>query len=682
MNGEVNMQKISRREYIHKLLHPNNIKPDWNAALYMYAALIILFIIAQLLKLGNLTIAFVLGGVLISQLVNLNIPVKTITRLNIITSILVGIAFLTAALGLINDWIALIFLLVWVFLSSSLNIIGKFQGRLGYVGLVIYLIAILAIVNNQSTAIQWGIWALIGSLIASFIFIIPKILQKDKTTRKLVASCFIPNADTNTLIQAKTLLEKSHPTPKIVSLMELSRFLLTTRQLTSTIKPNLKGEAKEIFKEFYTEINKLSEKVANYILNDDTNPDMNITILKQKIDEMTSVTGLNEDTRTIVLKNMKGYQEIFEKSDKVLKGELVLDIPPLLTSSEISPGEKLRANFNLHNMYIRHGIRISFAVGLAFILTLFTSSHNFYWISFSILAVLQPDISSTIDRMIIRITATTVGIILAIIISGILISLGLQVIIYAFILILLAVIIAYSRVSWLYYVVAVAMLIIFLQPSADIITTGLARFTDVIIGSVIAFVVGYLILPSKLTVNLKQQLVTRIKSNIDYIHFATNPAHDDTTNKKKTSLAMQEMILSHNNLEAGINKVISSYDDAGDDIKILNSIAEANDRLSRDLSTSVNRIITSKEKHPIWEPTTKKMEQILTDLKNTVENGAELPLSGLISTEIEEIKTESSDNDTKIIFEYLKWIISDINSLYDSIKQAKDNEIFTKYKKL
>ena len=571
------------------------------------------------------------------------------------------------------------------FLIFQLKYNRKISGKIGLCWIIIYLIAILAIVNNQSTAIQWGIWAFIGAIIASFIFIIPKILQKDKTTRKIVASCFIPNADTNTLIQAKTLLEKSHPTPKIISLMELSRILLTTRQLTRTIEPNLKGEAKVIFKQFYDEVNKISANVANDILNDNKNPNLDINILKQTIAKMASASGLTEDTHSVVLKNMKEYQEIFEKSDKVLKGELVLDIHQSLISSEISSGKKLRANFNLHNMYVRHGIRISFAVGLAFILTLFTSSHNFYWISFSILAVLQPDISSTLDRMIIRITATTVGIIVAIIISGILFSLGLQVIIYALILILLAVIIAYSRVAWLYYVVAVAMLIIFLQPSTDIVSTGIARFTDVLIGSVIAFVVGYLILPSKLKVNLQQQLVTRIKSNIDYINFATNPALDDTINKEKTSLAIQEMILSHNNLEAGINKVINSYDDAGDDIKILNSISEANDRLSRDLSTSVKRIIASKETHPIWESTTKKMVQILTDLKNTVEHDTEpqpLSDSGLISAEIEETKIEASDMDTKIIFEYLKWIISDINSLYDSIKQAKDNEIFTKYKNL
>ena len=31
--------KISRRDYIHRLLFPNNIKPNWNASLYQFAAL-------------------------------------------------------------------------------------------------------------------------------------------------------------------------------------------------------------------------------------------------------------------------------------------------------------------------------------------------------------------------------------------------------------------------------------------------------------------------------------------------------------------------------------------------------------------------------------------------------------------------------------------------------------------
>ena len=500
-----------------------------------------------------------------------------------------------------------------------------------------------------------------------------------------MASCFIPNANVNTLIKAKTLIEKSHPTPKISSLIELSRILITTKTLTSTIESNLKGEAKEILKEFHKEINQLSAEVANQILTDDKNPNLNLTNLSKKINEMEALTGLNEYTRSNILKNMKKFQEIFEKSQKILKGVLILDIPPLSLPSKMSAKENLKANFNLHNMYIRHAIRFSFAVGVAFILTLVTTSHNVYWIALTIFVVLQPDISSTFDKMIIRIAATTIGIIVAVIISGILISLGLQIIIYGFIVLLLAIMVAYYRLSYLYYLIALSMIIIFLQPSADILATGLARFADIIVGSVIAFVVGYLILPSKLKLNLPQQVIKRLESNLNYIHFATNPELDTTVNKKKTNLALQGMILSHNNLEAGIDKVINSFDDAEEDIKVLNLIADANDQLSRDLSASVNRINTSKDTHHIWEPTTVKMEQILTDLKNTVENGTDpqpLPDSGLISAEIEEMKIKSEDKDSKVVFEYFKWIISDITSLYDSIKQANDNGTFKRYKNL
>ncbi len=677
--------KISRRKYIHGLLFPNNIKPNWNASLYLFAALIIVLILSQLLKLGNLSVAFIISGVLISQLVILNLPIRILTRFNIITAIIISLAFFTAALGLISDWIAVVFLLIWVFLSSSLNILGKIQGSLGYIGLIVYFIATLAIANSQSTAIQWGIWALLGALITSFILLIPKLLSEDKTTLKIVASCFIPNANANTLIKAKTLIEKSHPTPKIRSLMELSRTLIANRTLTSTIESNLKGEAIEILKEFHMETNQLSGEVANQILIDDKNPNLNLTNLNKKISEMEGLTGLNEYIRSNLLKNMMKYRDIFEKSQKILKGVLILDIPPLYLPSKMSARENLKANFNLQNMYIRHAIRFSFAVGLAFILTLVTTSHNVYWIALTIFIVLQPDISSTFDKMIIRIGATTIGIIVAVIISGILIGLGLQILIYGFIVLLLAVMVAYYRVSYLHYLIALSMIIIFLQPSADILVTGLARFADIIVGSIIAFVVGYLILPSKLKLNVPQQVMKRLESNLNYIQFATNPERDTTANKKKTNLALQGMILSHNNLEAGIDKVINSFDDAGDDIKVLNLIADANDQLSRDLSASVHKINTSKDTHHIWEPTTVKMEQILNDLKNTVENGTDpqpLPDSGLISAEIEEMKSKSEDKDSKVVFEYFKWIISDITSLYDSIKQANDNGTFKRYKNL
>ena len=314
--------------------------------------------------------------------------------------------------------------------------------------------------------------------------------------------------------------------------------------------------------------------------------------------------------------------------------------------------------------------------------TLVTNSFHAFWITITIFFVLKPDISSSFNEMIVRVIATIVGVILAIIISGILVGLGFPLIIYGFIVLSLAVMCAYK--NGYIFLIALTMFLIFLlailQPG-NIFASGLARFEDIIIGSVIAFAVGYFILPSRLKVDLKQQVVKRLASNSDYITNAIIPAFENNTNKKKITLVISEMLLSHNNLKAGINKVISSFNDAGEDIKILDSIAEANDRLSRDLSALENKINVSKDIHSIWEPTTIKIEQVLMDLKNSVENDMDpKPITdlGLISAEIDEIKVESDDTDSKIVFEYLKWIISDTKGLCDSIKNAEDNGIFKK----
>ena len=687
LSSDINtMNEIGPRKYILRLLYPNDVKPDWNASLNMFAALIVVFIISQLIKLGNVTFAFVFSGAYIALVLSAKLPNKVLIRLDIIMIIIMGLTFFTAALAHINPWIGLIFLLFWIFLNSSLNILGKATGIIGFVGLLFYILASLVIVNNQSSAIEWGLWAFLGAFIGSMVILFPKILRKDKSIPQIVASCFVPNADMNTIIKARILLKKTNPTPKISSMIEIARLLVITKLTTSGIESNLKGNALEILDEFHNEVNKLSLEVANVIITDNKNLNLDITVLNKKINELETITELDNETRLIVLKNMEKYLKIFEKSQKILEGDLVLDIPPLLFSSQASPLEKLKANLNLGNMYIRHGIRLAFALGLAFMATLVTNSFHAFWITITIFFVLKPDISSSFNEMIVRVLATIVGVILAIIISGILVGLGFPIIIYGVIVLTLAVMCAYK--NGYIFLIALTMFLIFLlailQPG-NILASGLARFVDIIIGSAIAFAVGYFILPSRLKVDLKLQVIKRVASNSDYINNAIIPAFENTPNKKKITLAISEMLLSHNNLKAGINKVMSSFDDAGKDIKVLDSIAEANDRLSRDLSALVNKINTSKDIHPIWEPTTIKIEQVLTDLKNTIENDTNLlpiPDSGLISSEIEEIKIKSDDMDSKIIFEYLKWIISDTNGLYDSIKNAKDNGIFKKYKNL
>jgi len=697
-DGEVSldkgtMNKISRREYIHRLLHPNDVKPNWNSALYMLAALIVVFIVSQLLKLGNVTAAFILSGVYISLIVTVNLPIRVLIRLDIIMIIIMGLTFFTAAIGHISPWIGLLFLLFWIFLNSCLNILGKLTGTIGFVGLLFYILASLVIVNNQSSAIEWGLWAFLGGFIGSMVILIPKALRKDKSIPQKVASCFIPDADMNTIIKARMLLKKTHPTPRISSMIEIGRLLVETKFISYGIESNLKGKASEILNEFLKEVNKLSKEVANAIITDNKNLNLNITVLNSKINELTNISELDDATSLIVLKNMEKFKEIFEKSQKIFKGDLTLDIPFLLFSSQASSLEKLKANLNLSNMYIRHGIRLALALGLGFMVTLLGISYHAlwltidaFWITITILFVLKADISSSVEMSIVRVIATFVGVILAIIIGGILIGVGLSIVIYGFIVLMLVIISAYKK--GYPFLIAITMFLIFLLTitiPGNLFATGLARIFDTIIGAAIAYVVGYVILSSKLKLDLKKQVVMRLTSNTDYINNAIIPAFDNTTSKKRINLANNEMLLSHNNLKAAINKVTDSFNKVEEDIKVLNSIADSNDRLSRDLSALDKKINISKDTHPIWEPTTIKIEKVLKDLKNTVENGTDLqplPDSGLISDEIDEIKIESDDMTSKIVFEYLKWIISDVNALYDSIKNAEDNEIFKRYKNL
>ncbi len=681
-----NTNEMGLKKYILRLLYPNGVKPDWNASLNMFAALIVVFIISQLLKLGNVTLAFIFSGIYTALVLSTKLPNKVLIRLDVIIIIIFGLTFFTGSLAHINPWIGLIFLLFWIFLSTSLNILGKATGSIGFVALLLYILASLVIVNDHSTAIEWGFWAFLGALIGSIVILIPKMLRKDKQIPQIVASCFGTDADMNTIIKARILLKRTDPTSKISSMIEIARLLVTTKLATYGIESNLKGNALEILKGFHNEVNKLSQEIANAIIMDNKNFNINTQILKLKINDIQTINDLDNETRSIVIKNMEKYVKIFEKSQKIIEGDLILDSPPLLFSSQSSTLEKLKANFNLNNMYIRQGIRLALALGLAFMATLITNSFHAFWITITILIVLKPDISSSFNIMIVRVVYTLIGVILALIITEILIGLGFLVIIYVFLILALTLMCAYK--STYVFVIAYTMFLIFLIAilyPESILSSGLARFVDILIGSLIAFAVGYFILPSRLKVNLNMQVFNRLKSNSDYINNALLTTFEKNENKKEIALATSEMLLSHANLKSGIIKVMSSFNDIGEDIKILDSIAEANDRLSSDLSALGNKIENSKDVHPLWKPTIIKIEQVLNDLKGTIENGTEpqpLPDSGLISVEFEDMKFKSEDIGSKIVFEYLEWIISDVSGLYNSIKKAEIIGIFKKYQNL
>ena len=71
-------------------------------------------------------------------------------------------------------------------------------------------------------------------------------------------------------------------------------------------------------------------------------------------------------------------------------------------------------------MYIRHAIRFTFAMTIGLTIVHITNDRNALWAVMGILIVLKPDITSTINNMILRVTFNLLVVIVAVVLGFIL----------------------------------------------------------------------------------------------------------------------------------------------------------------------------------------------------------------------------------------------------------------------
>nr|WP_243687440.1 FUSC family protein [Methanobacterium formicicum] len=77
----------------------------------------------------------------------------------------------------------------------------------------------------------------------------------------------------------------------------------------------------------------------------------------------------------------------------------------------------MKANFNLNNMYIRHALRFTLAMTLGLAVVYLTHERSAIWITMGILIIIKPDVTSTVNNMISRVSFNFIAIILAIILG-------------------------------------------------------------------------------------------------------------------------------------------------------------------------------------------------------------------------------------------------------------------------
>jgi uncharacterized membrane protein YgaE (UPF0421/DUF939 family) len=689
-------------------------------ALQTLLALFLAIIITQILGLKTATMAFIVSTFMASILVGINLSIRILAKLSVLTGLIIGLAFLTAYLSLINLYIATVLIVLWGFTAAYSNIFGRIPGALGFLGLMSYVLGVMVVVTTQAGPLSWALWGFSGAIISSVVMIVPKLLQNKKKIQKIVGKCILPDSSFKTILYARSFLVGGSD-PKLESMVEIGRRLIVARISGRRIIANMSGDPQNIFQDFMESSDELSCYMASYISHEYSRSEMTMESLNRDLVKLKRILKEKDDYKVdgqvlAAYESALNIRNIFEDAFEVINGKKSFKIPEINLKPQQSFLKSLKSNLSLENMWIRHGLRLGIAIGIGFVVANFLSLQSSLWIVISILVVLQPDINSTQNKMVLRIIATVLGVAVAILLSGFLTFTGMTWVLWILSGMMFLTMIAYWNVSYPITLIVSTMSIIFIQAPNHVLMVGFARSLDILIGSLIAVCMGYLILPTRLKVNVPGEIKNRMGATSDYIHIVILPCLKNVSQKEEAVSVFKSMEISRNNLEAGIKKVQNSFDDADSDISSYRSITDSMDALTADLTALItqfkrvermeepeNMAITVEE---ILKPVLECIDSVLIDTSRSMQEGKS-PYDADVDELIQKYtsdaypsleignSTESPRNESlgvtdepsenyqlNAFNEYKNWLISDTTALQDSIKKAAASGALNRYNDL
>nr|WP_280904781.1 FUSC family protein [Methanobacterium petrolearium] len=296
-----------------------------------------------------------------------------------------------------------------------------------------------------------------------------------------------------------------------------------------------------------------------------------------------------------------------------------------------------------------------------------THGRDVIWVTMGILIVIRPDVTSTINSMVVRVLYNLLAIIIAIILA------------FFFphqILLIFALIMIFLALAWLpnYVgpsVMALTVFTVLIWPTGTVFENSLARIIDITLGAIIAIICAYVILPSRVTMDLPGLLASTIKANQEYMKTVIVPP--ENYNHQKAVQQFNNYLLQENNLEAAIGKLQDFFTDISNDIHAYESMIAVNHKLFADIS--VLGALQEKKLVKNVPIDNQPLTSIMDDLARSVENDVKPSKTYLDSSHLNETSYVRKDLD-----QYVDWVISDMGLLQELVRSGSDEGIFGKYK--
>jgi uncharacterized membrane protein YccC len=331
-------------------------------------------------------------------------------------------------------------------------------------------------------------------------------------------------------------------------------------------------------KEFLKASKKLNKIMGNHLIRlseiliqNDKVPDKEILInalskASKSITNYINTVKLPEAREgALVLKNLYDYQEqllqeiktirrvmanVKEASKVSLKRE---DSSQFLTLQEYRLNVLVQ-NLSLDSTMFRHSLRLSIAILFAYSLGFVFDIQNTYWILLTIIVIMRPSYGLTKERSKDRIIGTLIGAAIAV---GI-VLLTQNVVVYA-ILAIVSLIFAFALLQQNYKsaaaLITISIVFVYSFINPDAFEVIQYRVIDTVIGSTIAVVANYVLLPSWEVNNLKQVLLNALKMNKNYLLATQELYQDPSKNKLSYNVARKEAFLAISNLNAAFQRL-------------------------------------------------------------------------------------------------------------------------------
>jgi uncharacterized membrane protein YccC len=326
----------------------------------------------------------------------------------------------------------------------------------------------------------------------------------------------------------------------------------------------------------------------------------------------------------LVLKNLYDYQEQLLQEIRAIRRVMVnvkdasklslkrQDSSQFLTLQEYRLNILVQ-NFSLDSKMFRHSLRLAIAIIFAYLLGFLLDIQNTYWILLTIVVIMRPSYGLTKERSKDRIIGTLIGASVATVI----VLITQNVVVFAA-LAVVSLVLAFSLIQQNYksaaalITISIIFVYSFINPNAFEVIQY--RVIDTIVGSVIAVVANYILLPTWEADNLKQVLLNALEMNKKYLLATQELYHDTSKYKLSYNVARKEAFLAISNLNAAFQRLTQDPKSKQKEFQLIYEIVTLNQTMISAIASIGNFINNHKT-----TPASKEFNVLIKKISNTLQ---------------------------------------------------------------